>query len=445
MAAKSFDLLLKNGIAVLTGMTVPADIGVKDGKIVAIGALGNADAAQVIHCKGLHVLPGIIDSQVHFREPGADHKEVLESGLRAAAMGGVTSVFEMPNTNPLTTTPEAVADKLARAAKNPWVNYSFYLGGTAQNAPHLGEWEKTKGTCGIKIFMGASTGDLLSATDEEVEAVLANGRRVVAVHAEDEMMMNENKKTILKDSHDVTLHPVWRSAESCLSATQRLIRLARKHMRRVHVLHITTAEEMEFLAQNKDIATVEVLANHLTLYAPDCYQTLGSKAQQNPPIREKHHQDALWAAIANGTVDILASDHAPHTLEEKAKEYPASPSGTPGVQTILPVMLNHVKNGKLTLEKLVELMCYGPQRVHGVVGKGRIARGYDADFTIVDLNKTVTITNAQQQSRAGWTPFDGMSVTGWPIYTIVNGHIVMHADELISKDAGRPLQFLDTI
>lgn len=445
MAAKSFDLLLKNGIAVLTGMTVPADIGVKDGKIVAIGALGNADAAQVIDCKGLHILPGIIDSQVHFREPGADHKEVLESGLRAAAMGGVTSVFEMPNTNPLTTNPDAVADKLARAAKNPWVNYSFYLGGTAQNAPHLGEWEKTKGTCGIKIFMGASTGDLLSATDEEVEAVLANGRRVVAVHAEDEMMMNENKKTILKDSHDVTLHPVWRSAESCLSATQRLIRLARKHMRRVHVLHITTAEEMEFLAQNKDIATVEVLANHLTLYAPDCYQTMGSKAQQNPPIREKHHQDALWAAIANGTVDILASDHAPHTLEEKAKEYPASPSGTPGVQTILPVMLNHVKNGKLTLEKLVELMCYGPQRVHGVVGKGRIARGYDADFTIVDLNKTVTITNAQQQSRAGWTPFDGMSVTGWPIYTIVNGHIVMHADELISKDAGRPLQFLDTI
>ncbi len=445
MAAKSFDLLLKNGIAVLTGMTVPADIGVKDGKIVAIGALGNADAAQVIDCKGLHILPGIIDSQVHFREPGADHKEVLESGLRAAAMGGVTSVFEMPNTNPLTTNPDAVADKLARAAKNPWVNYAFYLGGTAQNAPHLGEWEKTKGTCGIKIFMGASTGDLLSATDEEVEAVLANGRRVVAVHAEDEMMMNENKKTILKDSHDVTLHPVWRSAESCLSATQRLIRLARKHMRRVHVLHITTAEEMEFLAQNKDIATVEVLANHLTLYAPDCYQTMGSKAQQNPPIREKHHQDALWAAIANGTVDILASDHAPHTLEEKAKEYPASPSGTPGVQTILPVMLNHVKNGKLTLEKLVELMCYGPQRVHGVVGKGRIARGYDADFTIVDLNKTVTITNAQQQSRAGWTPFDGMSVTGWPIYTIVNGHIVMHADELISKDAGRPLQFLDTI
>lgn len=445
MTQSHFDVILKNGTVLLPGLTVQADIGVRDGKIADIGNLAASSAAEIIDCQGLHVLPGVIDSQVHFREPGADHKEVLESGLRAAAMGGITSVFEMPNTNPLTTTPEAVADKMARAAKNPWVNYSFYLGGTAQNAPFLGEWEKTKGTCGVKIFMGASTGDLLAATDEEVDAILAHGRRVVAVHAEDEMMMNENKKTILGDSNDVCLHPVWRSAESCLSATQRLLRLARKYMRRVHVLHVTTAEEMEFLAQNKDIATVEVLANHLTLFAPECYERLGSKAQQNPPIREKHHQDALWRAIANGTVDILASDHAPHTLEEKAKAYPASPSGTPGVQTILPVMLNHVNNGKLTLEKLVELMCYGPQRVHGVVGKGRLARGYDADMTVVDMNKTVTITNAQQQSRAGWTPFDGMTVKGWPVMTIVAGKAVMREDQLLYKEAGTPVRFFETL
>lgn len=443
-SSTSYDLLLKNGTAVLTGETVKADIAVKNGKIVNIGSLTEATADKVIDCTGLHILPGIIDSQVHFREPGADHKEVLESGLRAAAMGGITSVFEMPNTNPLTTNPDAVADKLARAAKNPWVNYAFYLGGTAENAPNLGEWEKTKGTCGIKIFMGASTGNLLSATDEEVEAVLSNGRRVVAVHAEDEMMMNENKKTILKDSHDVRMHPVWRSPESCLSATKRVVRIARKYMRRVHVLHITTAEEMEFLAENKDIATVEVLANHLTLYAPDCYDKLEAKAQQNPPIREKHHQDALWRAIQNGVVDIVASDHAPHTAEEKAKDYPASPSGTPGVQTILPVMLNHVHNGKLTLEKLVELMCYGPQRVHGIVGKGRLARGYDADITIVDLAKKKTITNDQQQSRAGWTPFNGMEVTGWPTHTIVNGHIVMQDDQLLHKTAGQVIKFLET-
>lgn len=442
---QSYDLVLKNGTVLLPGLTVKTDVAVAGGKIVRIGDLGAVPSQKTVDCTGLHVLPGIIDSQVHFREPGADHKEVLESGMKSAAAGGVTSIFEMPNTNPLTISPETIADKLARAAKTPWVNYSFYLGGTAGNAAHLGEWENLPGVCGVKIFMGASTGDLLSATDEEVEAVVANGRRVIAVHAEDEMMMNANKTTILKDSQDVTLHPVWRSAESCLSATQRLVRIARKYMRRVHVLHITTAEEMDFLAQNKDIASVEVLANHLTLFAPECYERLGSKAQQNPPIREKHHQDALWRAIAEGTVDIVASDHAPHTLEEKAKPYPSSPSGTPGVQTIVPIMLNHVHNGKLTLERLVELMCYGPQRVHRMVSKGRIARGYDADFTIVDLKKAKEITNAQQHSRSGWTPFDGMVVTGWPVMTIVNGHIVMQEDELRDVQAGAAIKFAESL
>lgn len=439
------DMILKNGTVMLPGQLVQADIAVFEGKIVAIGNLGGLGAAETLDCTGLHVLPGLIDTQVHFREPGADHKEVLETGMKAAAMGGITSIFEMPNTNPLTTSPETIADKLARAAKTPWVNHAFYLGGTAQNAAQLGEWENLDGVCGIKIFMGASTGDLLSATDEEVEAVLAHGRRIVAVHAEDEMMMNENKKTILGDSNDVCLHPVWRSAESCLSATTRLLRLARKYMRRVHVLHVTTAEEMEFLAQHKDIATVEVLANHLTLHAPECYQTLGTRAQQNPPIREKHHQEGLWKGIYDGTVDILASDHAPHTLEEKAKDYPASPSGTPGVQTLVPVMLDHVNAGRLSLARLVDLMCYGPKRVHRIVGKGRIARGYDADFTIVDMKRRETITNAQQLSRAGWTPFDGKTVTGWPVMTIVNGRIVARDGQLVAGDAGKPVKFEETV
>ncbi len=436
-----FDTILKDGTVVLPGETTVVDIAIKDGKIVCIGKFTANQADSCINCAGLHVLPGIIDSQVHFREPGADHKEVLETGMMAAAMGGVTSVFEMPNTNPLTTTPEAVADKLARAAKGAYTNYAFYLGGTAQNAENLTEWEKLQGVCGVKIFMGASTGDLLSATDDDVEAVLSHGRRVVAVHAEDEMMMNANKISILGDSHDVLLHPVWRSPESCLSATKRVVRLARKHNRRVHVLHITTAEEMDFLAQNKDIATVEVLANHLTLFAPDCYEILGTKAQQNPPIREKNHQDALWRAIADGTVDIIASDHAPHTLDEKAKTYPLSPSGTPGVQTLLPVMLHHVNAGRLTIEKLVELMCYGPQRIHGLVGKGRIAHGYDADITVVDMAKVDTITQAQQKSRAGWTPFEGMTVRGWPIMTIINGEMAMREGQLQGVKAGKMLRF----
>jgi dihydroorotase len=440
-----YDLILKNGIVVLPEGVKKADIAVRDQKIIDIGSFQTKNAEHVVDCSGLHVLPGVIDTQVHFREPGMTHKETLETGMMAAAMGGVTSIFEMPNTSPLTTSPEALQDKIDRASKGAWTDFAFYFGGTAQNAHKLSEWENLKGVCGIKIFMGSSTGDLLVISDDEVGAVLANGKRIVAVHSEDEMMMRQNKIDILGDSHDVAMHPVWRSAKGCLTATQRLVRLARQYGRRVHVLHITTAEEMEFLAQHKDVASVEVLPNHLTLHAPDCYQILGTKAQQNPPIREKHHQDALWRAIGDGTVDILGSDHAPHTLDEKSEIYPASPSGTPGVQTMVSIMLNHIHNGRLTLERFVDLVCYGPLRLHQMASKGRIARGFDADFTIVDLKKQMTITNAQQKSKAGWTPFDGMKVTGWPIMTIIRGHIVMRDDELQGRPIGKPIEFREIL
>ncbi len=440
-----FDLILKNGTVVLPEGTHRTDIGITAGRIEAIGSLDAGHADKVTDCTGLHILPGLIDTQVHFREPGMEHKETLETGMMAAAMGGITAIFEMPNTNPLTVTPETFADKMARAAKGAWTDYAFYFGGTAQNAHMLAEWENLPGVCGIKIFMGSSTGDLLVAEDEAVEAVLKHGKRVVAVHAEDEMMMKASKISILGDSTDVGMHHKWRTEAGCLSATQRLVRIARKYGRRVHVLHITTQQEMEFLAQNKDIASVEVLPNHLTLHAPECYERLGTRAQQNPPIREKHHQDALWRAIADGTVDILGSDHAPHTLEEKAKTYPQSPSGTPGVQTLLPVMLTHIANGKLTLERLVDLMAYGPQRIHQIANKGRIARGYDADFTIIDLKKKNTITHAQQKSLSPWTPFDGMQTTGWPIITIIRGNVVMRDDELQGPPCGQPVRFRETL
>ncbi len=444
----SFDYIFKDGKVVLPSGIVDADIGVKDGIIEEIGKISKESASSVtdsiIDCNNLHVLPGVIDSQVHFREPGLENKENLESGMKAAAAGGVTCVFEMPNTNPLTITPEAMADKLQRASRVAWTDYAFYLGGTGRTSSNLSEWENLEGTCGIKIFIGASTGDLITPSDEEIEAVISNGKRVIAVHAEDQYIMDRNKKEILGSSTDVSMHNIWRSPESCLSATRRVVEIAKKYKRRVHILHITTAEEMEYLKMNKDVASVEVLANHLSFSAPECYERLGTLVQQNPPIREKHHQDALWRAINDNTVDILASDHAPHTLDEKAQTYPSSPSGTPGVQTLVPVMLNHVSNKKLSIERLVDLWSHGPHRIHKIHNKGQITKGYDADITLVDLNKKMTITNAQQKSRTGWTPYDGLNVTGWPVMTMIRGNIVMREDELL-QPIGQQVKFKETM
>ena len=444
MTERSYQLSLNNGHVMIHDNLVLTNVYVNNGKISLISDK-KYESAQSIDCKHLTILPGVIDSQVHFREPGLEGKETLESGMLSAVAGGVTSIFEMPNTNPLTITPETIEDKLKRARKGAWSDYAFYLGGTMRTSSNLSEWENLKGVCGIKIFMGASTGDLMTATDEEVESVVSNGSRVIAVHAEDQMIMMENMKTILGDSNDVGMHCKWRSPESCLSATKRVVSLARKHNRRVHILHITTSDEMDFLSENKDVASVELLANHLTLHAPDCYERLGTLAQQNPPIREKKHQDALWNALNKKIVDIIASDHAPHTLEEKSSIYPQSPSGTPGVQTLVPIMLNHVNNNKLTLSRLVSLWSYGPERVHKIFGKGRIQEGYDADFTIVDMNKEMTIQNSQQKSRSKWSPYDGMKVKGWPTHTIIRGNCVMRNDEIIGKPLGEMVKFKETM
>ena len=427
----SFDLILKNGTVFTPEATEITDIAVKDGKIVDFGSFDNAK--EIIDCTNLFVFPGLIDTQCHFREPGGEHKETLETGTLSAALGGVTGIFEMPNTNPLTITPEAMEFKLKKAHETSYVDFAFYFGGTAEYAEHLSEWENIDGVCGIKIFMGASNGDLLSATDEEIDAIVANGKRVIAVHAEDESIMNENKVTILGDSNDVAMHYKWRSEESCLNATKRIVTIAKKYSRKVHILHITTAQEMAFLKANKDIASAEVLANHLTLHAPDCYDMFGTLAQQNPPIREKHHQDALWAAVADGTVDIVASDHAPHTLDEKSGTYPNTPSGTPGVQTLIPIMLNHVYEGRLSYERLVDLMAYGPYRIHKIKNKCLIRKGFNADFTVVDPKAEHIISNAEQASKSGWTPYDGKKVVGFPRMTIIGGKTIMRDGEITGR------------
>jgi len=437
----TFDLILKNGIVHTPGGPAQAEVGVRDGKIVAIGsALG--DAGEVIDCTGLDVLPGVIDSQVHFREPGLEHKEDLESGSRAAVLGGVTAVFEMPNTNPNTDSVERITDKLSRAHHRMWCDHAFYVGATADNAEALKELERIPGTAGVKIFMGASTGSLLVDDDAALARVLASGYRRVAIHAEDEARMNARKD--LRVENDPSSHPVWRDDESAMLATKRIIDLARAAKRRIHILHITTPAELEYIAQHKDIATCEVTPQHLTLAAEDAYSRLGSYAQMNPPIRSAAHRDGLWHWLNQGVPDVIGSDHAPHLKEEKAKPYPASPSGMPGVQTLVPLLLNHVSEGRLTLQRFIELTSAGPQRIFGLVGKGRIALGYDADFTIVDLKKRWMVGPEWLASRCDWSPFEGDTLTGKAIGTIIRGNRVMWEDSLANAAIGEPVRFETT-
>jgi dihydroorotase len=433
----SVDLKLTGGTVHLPGGPAQADIGVRGGRIVAIGNVG--DAGETIDCTGLDVLPGVIDSQVHFREPGLEAKEDLESGSRSAVLGGVTAVFEMPNTKPNTDTADAVNDKLARAKGRMWCDHAFYVGATNNNAASLAELERMPGTAGVKIFMGASTGDLLVSDDANLARVLASGHRRVAIHAEDEFRMQDRLGE--RVAGDPSSHPVWRDDESAILATRRILGLARAARRRVHVLHVTTPAELELLGANKDIATCEVTPQHLTLAGEEAYPRLGTYAQMNPPIRSGAHRDGLWNWLRQGVPDVIGSDHAPHTIEEKARAYPDSPSGMPGVQTLLPLMLNHVAAGRMTLRRLIDMTSAGPQRIFGIVGKGRIAVGYDADFSVVDLRKQWTVEESWLASRCGWSPFTGMALTGKPVGTIIRGNRVMWDGALADAAVGEPVRF----
>ncbi len=440
--ATTYDLILTGGTVVNHDGEGRRDIGINGGRIAAIGDLGQASAGETVDCRGLHILPGVVDSQVHFREPGLEHKEDLETGSRAAVLGGVTAVFEMPNTNPLTTSEAALADKVRRATGRMHCDFAFWVGGTRENAGDAGELERLPGAAGIKVFMGSSTGDLLVEDDESVASILRNTRRRAAFHSEDEFRLRERLGERIES--DPASHPVWRDEIAALRCTERLVRIARKARARIHVLHISTAEEIVFLEQHKDVATCEATPHHLTLSADD-YAQLGTLIQMNPPVRASRHRDGIWHGIAQGIVDVLGSDHAPHTLAEKAKPYPASPSGMTGVQTLVPIMLDHVNAGRLTLQRFVDLSSHGPQRIFGMARKGRIAAGYDADFTIVDLMRRETITNAQAGSKAGWTPYDGRQVTGWPVGTIVRGRRVMWEGEIVTPGQGGAVEFSEAL
>ncbi len=440
--AETFDTILKGATIVNHDGIGQRDVGIRNGRIAAIGSLSIHTAGEVIDCAGLHILPGVVDSQVHFREPGLEHKEDLETGSLAAVLGGVTSVFEMPNTKPLTTSAETLEDKIRRGRHRMHCDFAFWVGGTRDNANDVAELERLPGAAGIKVFMGSSTGDLLVEDDDGVRSILKNTRRRAAFHSEDEFRLKEREG--LRVQGDPSSHPVWRDEVAALQCTERLVRIARDTGARIHVLHISTAEEIDFLKDHKDVATCEATPHHLTLSADD-YKTLGNLIQMNPPVRDKRHRDGVWKGIDQGIVDVLGSDHAPHTLEEKQKPYPASPSGMTGVQTLVPIMLDHINAGRLTLERFVDLSSHGPNRIFGMARKGRIAVGYDADLTIVDMKRRETITHEQAGSKAGWTPYHGKTVTGWPIGTFVRGIKVMWEAEIVNANKGEPVEFLEAL
>ena len=438
-----FDLLVRGGTVVTPSGVAAADIGVRAGRIASIGALAGAPAVQIFEARGLHILPGVIDTHVHFREPGHLEKEDMETGSRAAILGGVTAVFEMPNTNPPTTTRLLVADKLKRAAKRMHCDHAFYVGASVENIGALSELERLPGVAGVKAFLGSSTGTLLLDKEDAILAALKAGHRRMAVHSEDETRLRSRAKLAMPG--DPSTHPVWRDVETARLSTERVLRLARIAGRRLHLLHVTSAEELPLIAAARDLATVEAAVPHLTLAAPDCYERLGAYAQINPPIREARHREALWRAVAEGLIDVIGSDHAPHTCADKEGIYPQTASGLTGVQTLVTFLLDAVNAGKLTLERFVDLTSAGPTRVFGIAGKGRIAAGYDSDLTIVDLKARRRIENRWIASRCGWTPYDGMETTGWPVATILRGCVVMRDGATLEAPGGQALRFVETL
>ncbi len=433
------DLLIKNGSCFIDDKLQQVDLAVSNSKIQEIGDLKNLKGKNEVNATNLLVLPGVIDTQVHFREPGSTDVENLESGSKAAVLGGITSVFEMPNTNPPTSNQTEFNKKLDLAKNRMFCNYAFYFGATPQNIEDLKKLNNLEGCCGVKLFVGSSTGNLLVKDEKDIEKIISSSSKIVSIHSEDEEILNLRKKFIKKG--DVSSHPLWRNEECAMSSTRRVVKIAERYMKKIHILHVTTKEEVEFLSRYKGNVSFEITPQHLTLTAPECYKKLGTLSQMNPPIREKKHQDMLWKSIKDNVADMIGSDHAPHSLQNKKKEYPLTPSGMPGVQTLIPIMLNHVNNNKLTLEQFVKLVSENPSRIFGIKNKGHIKEGFDADLTIVDMNMKKVIKNEWIVSKCGWTPFDGYEVKGFPSGTIVNGKVVVWDGKLIEKANGKPLRF----
>ncbi|MEL6427847.1 MAG: dihydroorotase [Planctomycetota bacterium] len=445
------DLVVRGGTLVTPeGLSEGVTIVAKDGRIARVAQASetvDAGGADELDATGMLVFPGLTDPQVHFREPGLTQKEDLASGSLAAIAGGVTAFCEMPNTKPNTDSPEHFADKLARAEGRAASDYAFFLGGTRENADRIGEWESLPGCAGIKVFMGSSTGSLLVPDDPTLERILRSGERRVTFHAEDDDLLKAQYAALPPGSH-VREHPHVRSVECAVRATTRLLELAEKTGRPIHILHVSTADEVRLVRERDlgDLVTIELTPNHLFLTAPDCYETHGTWAQMNPPVRDRSHQEVLREAAADGTAACIGSDHAPHTAEDKGKPFPQSASGIAGVQTTLPLLLTAVRDGWLRHEDVVRLCVQGPARVYGIEDRGPIEDpgggvGALANLAIVDPEARGTIGDRPFHSRAGVTPFADVELAGWPVATVLRGRVAYADGALVGAPAGAPIGF----
>ena len=437
MTSKSSLLIRRARILLPDGEFLLGDVQICDGKIVKVATEIVESGDREIDATGLTLLPGVIDPQVHFREPGLEHKEDLFTASCACAKGGVTSFLEMPNTRPLTTTQAALDDKLRRASEKCLVNYGFFIGATAEILPDL---LNANPTPGIKVFMGSMHGDLLMDDAANLEAVFAKGDRLIAVHAEDQARINQRRQEFAGVT-DIAVHSQIQDNQAALLATQLAVKLSQKYQRRLHILHLSTGEEAEFLRESKPSwVTAEVTPQHLLLNT-SAYETIGSFAQMNPPLREPRDNEILWQALRDGVIDFIATDHAPHTLAEKAQTYPNTPSGMPGVETSLPLMLTQAVEGRCTVAQVANWMSTAVAKAYKIPNKGKITLGFDADLVLVDLEKYRPVVREEMASKCGWSPFEGWNLTGWPVVTIVGGKVVFENGKLDTNVRGEALTF----
>ncbi len=437
----STSLLIRRARILLPdGQFLFGDVQTQGQEIIQVAPKISSSEAHEINAEGLTLLPGIIDPQVHFREPGLEHKEDLLTASKACVRGGVTSFLEMPNTHPLTTTQAALDDKLKRAAQKCLVNYGFFIGATAENLPDL---LTANPTPGIKIFMGSMHGPLLVDTEEKLEPIFAKGKRLIAVHAENQACIDQRKQEFAGIT-DPAIHSQIQNNEVALLATKMALKLSKKYQRRLHILHTSTGDEAELLRLDKPSwITAEVTPQHLLLNT-SAYEKIGTLAQMNPPVKSARDNEILWQALLDGVIDFIATDHAPHTLAEKAKGYPNTPSGMPGVETSLPLMLTQAIQGKCTIAQVSHWMSTAVAQGYGIPKKGAIAPGFDADLVLVDLDNYRPVLREELMTKCGWSPFEGWNLTGWPVVTIVGGQIVFNRGEINSEVHGQALKFLAT-